>query len=52
MKKIILVIYILSLRFGFQTPLVINYPDNVAKSKRKYKNYELTDEGQRMMNWR
>ena len=52
MKKLILVLYILSLRFGFQLPLNIEYPDNVIKSKRKYKNYTLTDEGQRKYNWR
>ena len=45
------VIYILSLRFGFQTELVIIYPDNVVKS-RKRRHIKTTDERQELLNWR
>lgn len=52
MKKVLSVVYILSLRFGFQEPLNIIYPDLVKPSYKKHgRNYKLTDFGQHRYNW-
>lgn len=50
-KVIINIIFILSVRFGIQHINKIEYPDDVKLGK-KYRKHRLTDEGQRLHNWR
>jgi hypothetical protein len=50
-KTILIVTYLLSVRFGFQETLKMNFPDT-PKLAKKYRKRQLTEEGKYLHNWR